>query len=281
MLIINNNSSWEGILNLEYHRKDNKTQLKSSYARSPFKIQQSFYPENNDVCHTAIIHTAGGMVGGDILSQNIHLGENCHSLITTPAAGKIYKSNGKIVEQNIKIKVENNSCLEFLPQENIIFNGAKYQQNFQIELTENSHFCMWEIDRFGRTARGEKFIEGDWKSSCEVKQDGKLIWVDRQCLLGSEDICTSINGLNNYAISATFYWLGVEVSMELVKQCRELAKFQIKEGEAGVTQGINGVICRYRGNSVSEVKRWFLEVWGIMRSSFLQKDKIISRIWQL
>ena len=281
MSIINNKSSWEGVLNLEYHRKDNQTQVKSSYARSPLKIQKPFYPENNDVCHTAIIHTAGGIVGGDILSQDIHVGENCHSLITTPAAGKIYKTNGQIAQQNIKIKIENNSCLEFFPQENIIFNGAQYQQNYQIELAENAHYCAWEIDRFGRTARGEKFIKGDWKSSCEVRQNGKLIWVDRQWLAGSEANCQSLNGLNNYAISGTFYWFGSEISLELVKQFRKLAQVHIKEGESGVTQGINGVICRYRGNSVSEVKKWFLEVWGILRSHFLGKEKIISRIWQL
>ncbi len=281
MTSIPNISSWEGILNINYQKKANKTEIKSSYSRSPFKVQSPFYPENNDVCHTVIIHTAGGIVGGDTLTQNIYLENNCHSLITTPAAGKIYKSNGKIAQQNIKIKIENNSCLEFFPQENIIFNGAKYQQNYKIELAENAHYCTWEIDRFGRTARGEKFTQGDWKSSCEIRQNNKLIWVDRQWLAGNEVNCQSINGLNNYAISGSFYWMGSQVSLELVKQCRELANSHISRGEIGVTQGINGVICRYRGNSTAEVKRWFIDVWGLLRVHFLQKDKIISRIWQI
>lgn len=276
-----NISIWRGILNLEYQHKDDRTQIKSSYTRSPLKIQQPFYPENQDVCHTVIIHTAGGIVGGDVLSQNIYLGNNCHSFITTPAAGKIYKTNGQTAEQNIKIKIENNSCLEYFPQENIIFNGAKYQQNYRIELAENAHYCTWEINRFGRTARGEKFIQGDWKSSCEITQNNQLIWVERQWLPGNDITCQSINGLNNYAVCASFYWLGSEIPLELVTRCRELAQLHIQEGEAGVTPMVKGLLCRYRGNSVTELKRWFIEVWAILRTHFLQRDKIIPRVWQI
>ena len=278
---VKDRSIWEGLIDLNYHYKDQKTRVKSSYTRSPFRLQTPFYPENDHICHSVIIHTAGGIVGGDRLVQNINLEENCHALITTPAAAKIYKTNGLTATQSTQITIASNSILEFLPQENIIFKGAKYQQNFQVLLGENSRFCTWEINRFGRTARGEKFNQGDWQSSYEVIQNGKLIWIDHQRLEGSDEICTSLNGLNNYAISATFYWLGDDIPDELVSQCRDLISQVIDRGEAGVTTLTKGMLCRYRGNSSTEVKRWFLQVWGILRRHFLNKDKIVSRIWQL
>lgn len=272
---------WSGILNINYHNKVNKTEVKSSYHSAPLKIQNSFYPEKNDVCHTVIIHTAGGIVGGDLLLQNIQLEDNCHSLITTPTATKIYKTNGYLAQQNIKIKLENNSILEYLPQENIIFNGAIYKQNYYIELGDNCHYCTWEINRFGRTAREEKFIQGDWKSSCEISQNGQLLWIERQWLPGNEIICHSLNGLNNDAICGTFYWVGEEVPLKLITQSRQLATKHLKQGRGGVTQLIKGILCRYRGNSTTEVKRWFIDVWGLLRIYFLKKDKIISRVWQI
>ena len=179
-------SVWEGRIDLDYHYKDLKTRVKSSFTKAPFRLQTPFYPENDHVCHSVIIHTAGGIVGGDRLVQNINVGENCHTLITTPAAAKIYKTNGLTSTQSTQITIADNSILEFLPQENIIFKGAKYRQNIQVNLGANSRLCCWEINRFGRTARGEKFNQGEWRSSCEVKQNGKSLWIDRQAIEGND-----------------------------------------------------------------------------------------------
>lgn len=276
-------SAWHGQINLiyQYKHKHHRTQVVSSYHQSPLKIQNSFYPENNHVCHTVIIHTAGGIVGGDLLTQNIQLEDNCHSLMTTPTATKIYQTNGYLAEQKIKIKLKPNSILEYLPQENIIFNGAIYQQNSYIELGDNCHYCTWEINRFGRTARGEKFTQGDWKSSCEISQNGQLLWIERQWLPGNEIICHSLNGLNNAAICGTFYWVGKEVPSQLITQSRQLATQYLQQGQGGVTQLIKGILCRYRGNSTTEVKKWFIDVWGLLRVHFVKKDKIIPRVWQI
>ena len=39
-----------------------------------------------------------------------------------------------------------------------------------------------EITRFGRSARGEKFCFGNWRSHTEVWQQGQPLWIDRQWL---------------------------------------------------------------------------------------------------
>lgn len=57
-------------------------------------MQKPFYPEGTDVCHNVILHTDGGIVGGDRLSVNFHPEPNAKALITTDAASKIYCSNG-------------------------------------------------------------------------------------------------------------------------------------------------------------------------------------------
>ncbi len=103
-------------------------------------------------------------MGGDILSTNIHLQPQTNALITTATAGKIYRSNGLPARQTVQIQVDANAGLEWFPQETILFDGANYRQDLRVELATGANFLGWEITRLGRSARGEKFLHGEWRS---------------------------------------------------------------------------------------------------------------------
>ena len=73
--------AWHGEIELEFvSSPDNSTILSRSYAIAPLKVQRPFYPEA-DVCQTVLLHSAGGMVGGDRLSAKIDLSPNSRALI--------------------------------------------------------------------------------------------------------------------------------------------------------------------------------------------------------
>ena len=110
---------WHGLLNLVYANRQDSTQLIYNHHQAPLKVQRPFYPEGQEICHSVILHTAGGIVGGDRLSSHIHLQPNTTALITTAAAGKIYRSNGLQARQTVNIQVDAHACLEYLPQETI------------------------------------------------------------------------------------------------------------------------------------------------------------------
>jgi urease accessory protein UreH len=113
------NPNWHGKIDLQFIKTDRlKTELWRNYACAPLKLQRPFYPEG-DICHAVLLHSAGGMVGGDRLSYKIDLAPESRLLMTTAAATKIYRSNGSIATQQIEINVGDNACLEWLPQETI------------------------------------------------------------------------------------------------------------------------------------------------------------------
>lgn len=269
---------WHGKLNLVYADRQDTTQLIYNYQQAPLKVQRPFYPEGEKVCHSVILHTAGGMVGGDRLSSNIHLQPQAQALITTAAASKIYRSNGLQARQTIQMQVDANACLEWLPQETILFNGAIYRQDLRVELATGASWLGWEITRFGRSARGEKFLQGEWRSHTEIWQQNVPLWIDRQCLPGSEDIFHSPHGLAGKPIVGSLVWVGGAVSAEIVQKTRNLWD---GEGEAGVSQLQHGLLCRYRGSSTSEVRNWFIDVWLLLRVSFLNRGNCIPRVWQV
>jgi urease accessory protein len=285
--------SWHGKLNLVYAHRQGKTQLIHSEGKAPLKVQRPFYPEGQEVCHSVILHTAGGIVGGDRLSLNVHLQPKSQALITTAAASKVYRSNGLQARQNIEIKVDAGACLEWLPQEAIAFDGAIYQQDLRVNLAINATFLGWEITRYGRSARGEKFLQGNWRSHTEIWQENKPLWIDRQWLPGNEEVFHSPHGLAGQPITGTLVWVGSSISTEIVEKAQLLWKplhsdalLKSSVGNAshpltGVTRLENGFLCRYRGASTTEVRNWFISVWQLLRKSCLSRDNCLPRVWQL
>ena len=272
---------WQGILELDYQKINNSTQLVKAYSQAPLKIQRSFYPEGQEICHSIILHTAGGMVGGDRLSQTINLQPETQVLLTTPAASKIYRSSGETVQNTINIEIQEQAYLEFIPREMIIFNGAIFSQNLRVNLAPNACYLGWEITRFGRTARGEIFNQGQWKSCTEIWQNGCPVWVDRQGFIANEEILNSPHGLGGKPVIATLTWVGQPVSEDIVKNIRQLWSQRETSSQAGVTQLISGLLCRYRGNSTQEVINWFTDVWQLLRQNYTGKSIVKPRVWQL
>ncbi len=282
-------SGWLGSLKLVYAHHQGTTQVAHAQVKAPLKVQRPFYPEGSAVCHSVVLHTAGGIVGGDRLCQNIHLEPASQALITTAAASKVYGSRGKSstspegqqARQTIKIQVDADACLEWLPQETIVFNGAVYQQDLRVELAAGASWLGWEITRFGRSASGEKFLQGEWRSHTEIWQQGRPIWLDRQWLPGGEEILNSPHGLAGQPVVATLAWVGQTVSPEIVEKARMLWSAKELPGEAGVTQLMSGLLCRYRGSSTAEVRNWFTDVWQLLRLSFLGRPITKPRVWSV
>jgi urease accessory protein len=274
---------WHGKLNLIYAHSQGATQLIHTHHQAPLKVQRPFYPEGKEICHSVILHTAGGVVGGDKLSCNFQLQPNSQVLITTAAASKIYRSNGRLATQNIDIKINSGATLEWLPQESIVFDGAIYRQDTRIDLAENSNFIGWEITRFGRSARGEKFLQGNWRSNTEIWQQGKPLWIDRQILPGCKKIFHSPHALNGQPVMGTFVYIGQAVSPEFIEKIRNLeeTRYIASLHCFGVTRLEHGFLCRYRGSSTSEVRNWFTAVWQLLRQSLLGRSDCIPRVWQI
>lgn len=279
-------SAWHGQLHLEFTYREPQTLLSYSHAQAPLKIQRSFYPEGAGICHSVVLHTAGGLVGGDLLSLNVRLHSHAQALVTTAAAAKIYRSNGQEAQHTTHISVAEGGCLEWLPQDTIVFNGAVYRQMLRVDLAPDAVWMGWDITRFGRTARGESFETGTWRSHTEVWQGDRLIWVDPQWIQGGSEMLDSLHGLAGCPVIGSLALVGFPVTADLIATVRSL--WQDKDGqdkdltgELGVSRLMNGLLCRYRGHSTTEARRWFIQIWHVLRQQYLGRSGCIPRVWQV
>ena len=148
----------------------------------------------------------------------------------------------------------------------------------RVELATGASYLGWEITRFGRSARGEKFLEGEMRSHTEIWQNGIPLWIDRQIVPGSQEVFHSPHGLAGNPVVGTFVGVGFPLSQEIINQARSLI---IQNSDTGVTRLQHGFLCRYRGNSTSEVRNWFTNIWQILRQSCLNRGNCIPRVWQI
>lgn len=273
-------SGWHARLQLGFTDNRGKTEFNCGQSQAPLKVQRPFYPEGNRICHSAILHTAGGVVGGDRLEIDLDLAPQAHALVTTVAASKIYRSLGSTAQQAIAIAIASQAVLEWLPQETILFNGADFRTQTRVDLAPGAVFLGWDLTRLGRTARGERFSQGQWRSQLEVWQNGTPLWIDRSGLTGGSPLLESPYGLAGQPVIGTLVWLGKSLDALEMKALRELEIVNFHEFcQVGMTFLPDGLICRYRGRSTTEAKRWFMTIWRHLRRQTWGLDTQPSRLW--
>lgn len=274
----NSDAIWHGRLDLGYVRRGDATILAKREHFGPLRIQKPFYPEGAAICHTLLLHPPSGIAGGDELSIAVGVENNAHALLTTPGAGKWYRSAGSWATQRIALDVGAGGALEWLPQENIVFNGARANMQTNVTLAADARFIGWEVLCFGRRASGEKFDSGELCMSTRIDCDGKPLWLERGMLNGGSPQLFSPAGLAGYSVSATLLARGKNLCPSLVAACRELAPME-QAALHGLTLLPDILAARYLGHSAEAARAWMIALWQLLRPEMLGREARMPRIW--
>ncbi|MDX1915281.1 MAG: urease accessory protein UreD [Methylophilus sp.] len=272
---------WEARLSLEFKSAQERSFLAKNMHYGPLVLQKSLYPEGKAVCHGVVIHPPGGVAGGDELTLNVVLDECAQVLLTTPGAGKWYKANGLFASQHLNFNLAQAACLEWLPQENILFDGAKVKFSAEVNLAADARYAGWEILCFGRQAQNEVWQTGSLHQALTIRRDDKLIWNERTCLKPEHDLIKSIVGLNGNAVSASFVIAFGAVPAEILMACKAVQpKLSLDmHAKYGVTALPQIFSARYVGQSAQCARQYFEQLWQILRPWYVGREVIRPRIW--
>ena len=272
------NAEWKARLDLEFSNSNNKTILSHRKHHGPLQVQKPFYPELNGICHLYILHPPGGVVGGDRLYICVDVNPNAHALITTPAAGKFYRSAGPVAKQEQVIKVAPKGTLEWLPSENIIFSGAKAHIKTKIELSRDSNFMGWEISCLGRPASNENFSQGELDQRFEIWREGKPLQIERLLLKGGDSSLHAKWGLIGFPVIGNMVCMTNNAG--LLDSLKNLANASTEQELFSATQVDDIILCYFLGNSVERARNYFIKAWKIFRQGMIQLEAVEPRIWK-
>ncbi|MBM0104786.1 urease accessory protein UreD [Steroidobacter sp. S1-65] len=258
---------WRAQLQLTFARRAGRTRIVERQHRGPLLVQRPFYPEE-DVCHAYIVHPPGGVVGGDELALNVDVRDGAHALITTPAAAKFYRSNGRTARQQQLLR-SHDTALEWLPQESIFYPEAKVRSTTRIELSAGAKFIGWEIACLGLPARRQQFIAGELHLHLELWVDGTPLLIDRLRIAEGNQW-----GLGGHEAIGTM--VAYPATRAMVDAVRELTPTGV---ETGVTLVDKTLICRALAAQGEPIKQAFIENWQTLRPQLLDRAATPPRIW--
>jgi urease accessory protein len=275
-------------LALSFAPRRGVTRLVENRHCGPLRVLKPFYPEA-DCCHVYLLHPPGGLVLGDELRIDVQASSNSHALVTTPSAGKVYgvKNGIEKQQQRVNLNIDAGACLEWLPQETLIFNGANALLQSDIQLQPGAKLVFWDMVCFGRPASQLGFDSGECTQMIRITRTGIPLLIERNQVHGGGALQASSWGLNGHNSMGTFVMTlhtGREQRQALTEMLENISNSDSLDSDKsihrwGLTQKEDLFIARYLGDSASHCRRGFELLWQTLRPLMVNKPAVAPRIW--
>ncbi len=160
------------------HRPDGASLLQT--LRHQGSLRAIFPRPAGDQLETVLVNTAGGITGGDQFSTHIVAQAKTRVSVTTQAAERIYRAAGvQHGTVTTSLSAQDGAALFWLPQETILFDGARLKRRLDVELHASATFLMVEALVFGRCASGERLMSGALDDRVTITRDSTPLYFDR------------------------------------------------------------------------------------------------------
>ncbi len=133
---------------------------------------------NGPESEAVIINTAGGVAGGDDFSIAIDARPGAKLAVLTAAAEKVYRAIDAASRMNVRLSVSAGAALRWLPQETILFDGARMHRSIEVDVAAGGSLVMAESTIFGRSAMDEIMHRGEVIDRWRIRHDGRLVFAD-------------------------------------------------------------------------------------------------------
>ncbi len=173
-----------GILSLRFERRGKRTVLAERYSKAPFGSVRAGYPDTSGIAEVQVTNPGGGVLGGDDLATEVHLGAGAAATILTQGATKVYRGAASV--QRASFELGDGALLEYLPHHLIPYAGSSCRQTADFHLSGEAGLMAWEAYSAGRVARGELFAFEKLSGKTRIFRDGTPEVIDGFELSGGD-----------------------------------------------------------------------------------------------
>ena len=236
------------------------------FSLDKLQLPTRYYYFNDVENYVKLLSIGEGIFPKDKIRTNISL-KDSNTIITTESATKVYPSKKEFGVNSIDITLQN-SNLEFINDELILFNGAKLLQLLKIKADETSTFFYGDILSHGRSYENFDFDVMSAKNSfyCEnsleylekynVSGDGLKKYIEDN--KSPENKCTNIFAKLYIKTNNNEYFLD-----NLKENSNQSFSYTSKK------KMIIGVIS---ANNMSNLKKKVLSIWALYRRNLNKQE---------
>jgi urease accessory protein len=280
---------WQASLQLGFGLRAGHCRLLHNRHSGPLRLQKLLHPLCPEAAEALLLHPPGGIAGGDALEIDLDVAEGARVLVTTPGAAKWYRTSGQAARQTVALRIASGACLEWLPQESILFDGSDALQALDIELHGDAGMIGWDIVQLGRTAAGESWRSGRWRQDLKLRRDGRLLWCERADLAADSVLRQARQGLSGVTVFGTLWssaagWHDPELlhalRATLSAECDRLGDASVVHATATLLPHPRSLLLVRALASDAERLRTVLEsAWALLRPEVVGLHAQRPRIW--
>lgn len=250
--------------------RDGATRLTDLHQRDPCRVLFPD-PEPGEPPEAVLVTTSGGVTGGDVLKMAIEVGPGALAVAATQAAEKIYRATktGDPCIIDVAVSVGEGATLDWLPQETIVFDGARLKRRTVADVATGGSLLACEMVVLGRAASGERFTGGLLLDAWSVRRAGRLAWTDTLRVEGETPTGAGFGAANALATI-----IGVwDLPQQRFERARALLE-GVDAVRAGVTL-VNGVMVARLLGEATTVRATTIGFLGAFRGQRL------PRVWHI
>ncbi|MFZ5689831.1 MAG: urease accessory protein UreD [Pseudomonadota bacterium] len=244
-----------GRIDLSVTAADGRTRRQRVLEQGSLRVR--FPDVSGPESEAVILNTAGGIAGGDSFSIAIEATQGAHLAVISAAAEKVYRAIDAASRIDVRLTVGAGAALRWLPQETILFDGAKLVRSIEVEVADGGSLVMAESTVFGRSAMDETVRQGEFVDRWRIRRNGTLVFVDTLRLGGdiSELLARPAAGGGATAFATIVIAPADEGLAERARDC--LANCS---SEAGVSAWNGIAVIRKCGKDAAQLRRDLVSV---------------------
>jgi urease accessory protein len=278
---------WHAELSLTFACQGHKTVLASNQHSGPLRVQKALYPELPTICHVVMVHPPAGIAGGDTLKISLALQENTHAVLSTPGATQWYKSTQAApASMAAAITLEAGARLDWLPQENILFDRSHAVLNTLIDAHPSASAIGWDVCMLGRRAGGETWRQASLAQDTQLLRGGKPLWIEHSQVSSEQALRSNAAALAGHAVVGTLWAVGERANSEVAQAFAATLPYHVAL-KAGVTflqdnhHTGGAIVLRVLGDDMQAVRACLVKAWMHLRPIIHGVDAVPLRLWAM
>lgn len=199
-----------------------------------------------------MLNIAGGLACGDRMDVSAEIGPGAALTLSTPGAERVYRSDGAETYVSTRLALEPGARLAWLPQETILYDGARLKRRLEAEIATDAALTVYEAIAFGRQAHGEQVRSGLIEDRWRVKRGGELVFAETLRLDGP---IRELLSRNVVASGATTFATLLHIAPDAEAKLDDVrAALTEREVEAGATAWNGMLVARMLSGSAERLR---------------------------